>query len=53
MANLWYMATAYAILWAVILVYFFSLSKRERSIWEELQALKSTISQGDSPNKQE
>ncbi len=43
MQHLGYMAAAYAIIWAVILIYFVGLGRREREIWTELQALRESI----------
>ncbi len=43
MQHLGYMAAAYAIIWAVILIYFIGLGRREREIWNELQGLRESI----------
>ena len=43
MQHLGYMAAAYAIIWAVILIYFIGLRRREREIWTELQGLREFI----------
>ena len=43
MQHLEYMAAAYIIMWIGILLYFLSLSKREKAIWEELRELRATI----------
>ena len=43
MQHLGYMAAAYAIIWAVILVYFVGLGRREREIWTELQELRESL----------
>lgn len=43
MQHLGYMAAAYAIIWAVILIYFVGLGRREREIWTELQELRESI----------
>ncbi len=43
MQHLGYMAAAYAIIWAAILIYFLGLGRREREIWTELQALRESI----------
>ena len=49
MQHLEYMASAYIIIWAAILLYFLSLSKREKAIWEELRELRATITKNDTP----
>lgn len=43
MQHLGYMAAAYAIIWAVILIYFIGLGRREREIWTELQGLRESV----------
>ncbi len=43
MQHLGYMAAAYAIIWAAILIYFLGLGRREREIWTELQELRESI----------
>ncbi|MCE2441230.1 MAG: CcmD family protein [Candidatus Latescibacteria bacterium] len=43
MQHLGYMAAAYAIIWAAILIYFLGLGRREREIWTELHALRESI----------
>ena len=49
MQHLEYMAAAYIVIWAAILLYFLSLSKREKAIWEELRELRATITQDKTP----
>jgi len=48
MQYLEYMTAAYIIIWMAILIYFLSLSKREKAIWEELQDLRDTLSRGET-----
>ena len=48
MQYLGYMTAAYIILWIAILLYFLSLSKREKAIWEELQDLRASIMRGET-----
>ena len=40
---LWYMAAAYAIIWAAALLYFVSLSRKEQAILTEIRNLKAEI----------
>lgn len=47
MQYLGYMAAAYGIIWAAILLYFIGLSRRERAIWEDLRALRESLSRGE------
>ncbi|MDA0745197.1 MAG: CcmD family protein [bacterium] len=48
MPYLGYMAAAYSVIWAAILLYFIGLSRREKDIWAELQELRETISRGEN-----
>ncbi len=48
MQHLGYMAAAYAILWAAILIYFLGLGRREREIWREIQELRESIGRRDA-----
>ena len=49
MQHLEYMTAAYIIIWVAILLYFLSLSKREKAIWEELLELRATITKNSTP----
>ncbi len=49
MQHLEYMTAAYIIIWVAILLYFLSLSKREKAIWEELRELRATINKDNTP----
>jgi hypothetical protein len=40
-----YMAAAYSVIWGAALLYFISLSKKEKEIWTELQELKESLKQ--------
>jgi CcmD family protein len=48
MQYLGYMTAAYIIIWVAILLYFLSLSKREKAIWKELQELRTIITGGET-----
>jgi len=52
MQNLGYMTAAYTVIWIAILVYFLSLSKREKAIWEELQTLRTSITRGENETEE-
>lgn len=43
MENFWYLFTAFAIVWAVLFGYVFSLLRRQRQLWRELDSLKETL----------
>ena len=43
MKYLEYMAAAYTLIWAAILVYFFLMSRKEREIWAELSTLREAL----------
>ena len=45
-----YMAAAYALIWAAILVYFILMSLKEREIWTELSALRESLDRQRSSN---
>ena len=45
MKYLEYMTAAYIIIWAAIFLYFLNLSRKEKTIWEELQALREILKQ--------
>ncbi len=49
MQHLEYMTAAYIIIWVAILLYFLSLSKREKAIWKELSELRATITKDNTP----
>jgi|GEM_PF-1228135 CcmD family protein len=53
MQFLEYVAAAYSIIWAAILLYFLNMSKREREIWTELQELRDSISHEDAKKPSE
>ena len=46
MDYLGYMTAAYTVIWVVILLYFLNLGRKEREIWQDLQALKESLHQG-------
>ena len=48
MQHLGYMAAAYGIIWAAILIYFLGLGRREREIWNELRDLRESIGSGET-----
>ncbi len=48
MRFLEFMAAAYAVIWAAILVYFIALSRREKQIWTEVRELRERLSEGES-----
>jgi CcmD family protein len=47
MQYLEYMAAAYAIIWAAILVYFLILGRREQRLWEEIRSLRAQLTSGE------
>ena len=51
MQYLEYLAAAYAVIWAAILVYFIGLARRERDIWTELHALKESIAHRETTDQ--
>ena len=47
MQFLEYMAAAYAVIWAAVLVYFVSLSRKEKAIWDEIRDIRRQLSDGE------
>lgn len=47
MQFLEYMAAAYAVIWAAILIYFIVLAKKEKEIWEEVHEVRRRLSEGE------
>lgn len=47
MQFLEYMAVAYAVIWAAVLVYFVSLSRKEKAIWDEIRDIRRQLSDGE------
>ena len=47
-----YMTAAYIIIWIAILLYFLSLAKREKAIWDELQDLRASITRGETSTEE-
>ena len=45
------MAAAYAIIWAAVLIYFLSLAKKEKEIWEEVTDLRRRLSEGEEASR--
>ena len=52
MQYLGYMTAAYIVIWVAILLYFLNLAKREKNIWEELQALRATLNRGETTSQE-
>ena len=51
MQFLEYMAAAYAVMWGAILVYFVSLSRKEKPLWGEVHALRRQLSEGEQTER--
>ena len=47
MQFLEYMAAAYAVIWGAVLVYFVSLSFKEKAIWDEIRDIRRQLSDGE------
>ncbi len=43
MEHLGYMTAAYTVIWVAIRLYFLNLGRKEREIWQDLQALKASL----------
>jgi CcmD family protein len=51
MQFLEYMAAAYAVIWAAVLIYFVSLSMKEKAIWEEIHDIRRQLSNGEESER--
>ena len=46
MDNLWYLALAYGVIWVVLLVYLYSIARRQESLEQEMKAIQKAL-EGD------
>ena len=52
MGDLWYLALAYGVMWAVLLVYLYSISRRQESLRQEMKAIEEAL-EGESEAEEE
>ena len=43
MGNLWYLALAYGVIWVVLLVYLYSIARRQESLRQEMKAIEEAL----------
>jgi len=43
MGNLWYLALAYGVIWIVLLVYLYSIARRQESLRQEVKAIEQAL----------
>jgi len=43
MGDLWYLALAYGVIWVVLLVYLYSIARRQESLRQEVKALEEAL----------
>jgi CcmD family protein len=43
MGNLWYLAMAYGVIWVVLLVYLYSIARRQESLRQEVKAIEEAL----------
>jgi CcmD family protein len=43
MGDLWYLALAYGVIWVVLLVYLYSIARRQEGLRREVRALEETL----------
>jgi CcmD family protein len=43
MGNLWYLALAYGVIWVVLLVYLYSIARRQESLRREVKAIEEAL----------
>ena len=53
MQFLEYMAAAYAVIWAAVLVYFISLARKEKEIWEAIHDMRRRLRDGEESERPE
>lgn len=53
MQFLEYMAVAYAVIWAAVLIYFVSMARKEKAIWSEIQEIRRQLSDGEETERPE
>lgn len=51
MENLDYLVAAYTIVWVALSGYVFSLSRRQRRLWREIDSLREKIKEREDPEK--
>jgi len=52
MGDLWYLALAYAVIWAVLLVYLYSIARRQESLRREMKAIAEALEGGSAPEEE-
>ena len=52
MGDLWYLALAYGVIWVVLVVYLYSIARRQESLRQEVRALEETL-EGESGTEEE
>ena len=43
MGDLWYLALAYGVIWVVLLVYLYSIARRQESLRQEVKAIEEAL----------
>jgi CcmD family protein len=43
MGNLWYLFLAYGVIWAVIIVYLYTIARRQESLRQEVKAIEEAL----------
>jgi CcmD family protein len=46
MGDLWYLALAYGVIWAALLVYLYSIARRQESLRQEVKAIEEALTGG-------
>ena len=52
MGNLWYLALAYGVIWIVLLVYLYSIARRQESLRQEVKAIQEAL-EGELESEEE
>jgi len=52
MGDLWYLALAYAVIWAVLLAYLYSIARRQESLRQEMKAIEEALEGGSGAEEE-
>jgi CcmD family protein len=52
MGDLWYLALAYAVIWVVLLVYLYSIARRQESLRQEMKDIEEALESGSGAEEE-
>ena len=53
MDNLWYLALAYGVIWVVLLVYLYSIARRQEALHKEMKGIEEALEAGLGAEEEE